>query len=154
MFLFLFGLWICLNGRATPDVFAAGLVAAALVYAFCRAFLGYRPLGVRMSLRIVRFFLLYLLLLVKEMVVTGLRVIKLVLSPHPELRPCLMKFQPGLHTVPGRVLLANSITLTPGTIPVDLTEDGCWVHGLNEKLTRDVAASPFISLIRKMEEKQ
>ena len=53
----------------------------------------------------------------------------------------------------GRVMLANSITLTPGTITADLTEGRFWVHALTKEMAEGLEESYFVKLIAKMEEK-
>ncbi len=69
-----------------------------------------------------------------------------------------LKSKPGIVRVPlrvsseyGRVFVANSITNTPGTVVVDISDDGRWLYvhcidvgdGLDEKETRDIVLSHF-----------
>ncbi|MDR1977853.1 MAG: Na+/H+ antiporter subunit E [Synergistaceae bacterium] len=49
-----------------------------------------------------------------------------------EINPGIVKFNPRLKTDAGRMMLANSITLTPGTLTVDIDDDGVfYVHSIN-----------------------
>ena len=49
-----------------------------------------------------------------------------------EINPGIVKFDPRLKTDRGRMMLANSITLTPGTLTVDVDDDGIfYVHAIN-----------------------
>ncbi|MDR2529640.1 MAG: Na+/H+ antiporter subunit E [Synergistaceae bacterium] len=49
-----------------------------------------------------------------------------------DINPGIVKFNPRLKTDLGRMLLANSITLTPGTLTVDIDENGTfYIHALN-----------------------
>jgi multicomponent Na+:H+ antiporter subunit E len=49
-----------------------------------------------------------------------------------EINPGIVKFNPRLKTEMGRMMLANSITLTPGTLTVDIDDDGIfYVHAIN-----------------------
>ena len=49
-----------------------------------------------------------------------------------EINPGIVKFNPRLKTDMGRMMLANSITLTPGTLTVDIDEEGTfYVHAIN-----------------------
>jgi multicomponent Na+:H+ antiporter subunit E len=50
------------------------------------------------------------------------------------------------------VILANSITLTPGTITVSLTDDHLLVHCLDKSLAEGMDDSVFVRLLQKMEE--
>ncbi len=52
-------------------------------------------------------------------------------DPALPIRPAIVRFQMSPQTELGRVILANSITLTPGTVSVDLQGDSIWVHVLS-----------------------
>jgi multicomponent Na+:H+ antiporter subunit E len=72
----------------------------------------------------------YLLWLFKEIVVANIDVIKIILSPSLPISPTWTKVPAKQHTRLGRVIFANSITLTPGTVSVDVGGDFIWVHAL------------------------
>jgi multicomponent Na+:H+ antiporter subunit E len=72
----------------------------------------------------------YWLWLVKEIVVANLTVIRLILHPRLSLSPRLIQIQPTQHSDLGRVIFANSITLTPGTVSVLVTSQSILVHAL------------------------
>ena len=59
--------------------------------------------------------------------------------------------RPGLKTDTARVVLANSITLTPGTITVTLEGDEFVVHCLDKELADGIENSVFVALLRRME---
>jgi multisubunit Na+/H+ antiporter MnhE subunit len=61
---------------------------------------------------------------------TNLQVAYIVLNPKLPIDPGLLRFRTRLQSSVGHILLANSITLTPGTITVDLTEGTYLVHAL------------------------
>jgi multicomponent Na+:H+ antiporter subunit E len=62
----------------------------------------------------------------------GLDVSYRVLHPRMPIRPGIVKIKSVLKTETGRSALANSITLTPGTLTIDVTDDGYfYVHWLN-----------------------
>ena len=69
-----------------------------------------------------------------------------------ELEPALVTFHTNLKTESARVLLANSITLTPGTITVSLDEDEYMVHCLDKSLGIGIDESVFVEMLTKMEE--
>ena len=58
-----------------------------------------------------------------------------------------------LKTETARVILANSITLTPGTITVSLTEQELLVHCLDKTLAEGMEDSSFVKLLKKLEER-
>lgn len=73
----------------------------------------------------------YLLFLLKEIIISALKVSYLILHPKMPIKACIVKFRVNLPNMNARVLLANSITLTPGTITVDIQEDNTFiVHSL------------------------
>ena len=54
-----------------------------------------------------------------------------VLHPALPIRPGIVRARTSLKTPAGRVLLANSITLTPGTLSVDLADDVLYIHRIH-----------------------
>ncbi len=75
-------------------------------------------------------FLLYLPWLLKEILVANLRVAKVILSPSLPISPIMVVFRSTQRTDLGRVLYANSITLTPGTITTGVEGDQLEIHAL------------------------
>lgn len=77
----------------------------------------------------------YIPWLFKEIVKANMAVVKAVLSPHMEISPTLVKVNMDHETDLGRMIFANSITLTPGTISVQMEDGEILVHALLEDLT-------------------
>ena len=75
-------------------------------------------------------FLLYLPWLLKEILVANLNVAKVILSPSLPISPIMVVFGSTQKTDLGRVLYANSITLTPGTITTGVEGDQLEIHAL------------------------
>ena len=75
--------------------------------------------------------LFYALWLVKEIVKANLEVTRTILDPSLPIHPQLVCVKANQKTELGRVILANSITLTPGTVSVSLQHDQIWVHALS-----------------------
>jgi multicomponent Na+:H+ antiporter subunit E len=77
-------------------------------------------------------FITYLFVLSYYVVKGGLDVSYRVLHPRMPIRPGIVKIKSVLVTDTGRSVLANSITLTPGTLTIDVTDDGVfYIHWLN-----------------------
>ena len=152
MYFLLLGAWLLLNGRVTAELIVIGaLLCAGLYGAACRL-LGYSPRRELALLRRVPGALCYGGLLVWNILLSNLQVMGVVLSPKArEIRPRLVYFPSPVDTAPGRVTLANSITLTPGTITAGLTEDGFCVHALDEAFAAGLEDSSFVRAIRRME---
>lgn len=99
--------------------------------------------------------LAYVPVLFAYIVRSNLDVAYRVLHPALPIRPGITKARTTLTSVPGRVLLANSVTLTPGTMSVDLVDDVLYVHRIyvpehdpDGETERDLA--PFEWFIRRI----
>ena len=151
LFLSLYLLWVLLCGRVTAEILLWGLPAAGLVFLFAVRALDYpwrRDLQLLRSLpRAFR----YLLFLLKEVLVCSLRVLRLIWSPGaPE--SGLAEFDPRVRTRPGRVVLAASITLTPGTITVETEPGRFLVHCLEASSAPGLPEGPLARKIRNLED--
>ncbi len=151
MFLFLFALWLIFNGRVTLEVVLLGLLLSALVCAFAAKFMDYSFRKEAGILKRVPGFIRYCALLVFEIIKANLDVMKLILSPSLEPEPQLITVRIPLKTPLGRVVLANSITLTPGTITVSLDGDEYTIHCLDRELGEGIEDSAFVRRLTKLE---
>ncbi|MBD5547760.1 MAG: Na+/H+ antiporter subunit E [Lachnospiraceae bacterium] len=151
MYFIFFLIWIIFNGQFTLEIAAFGAVVAGLIYWFICKFLGYKP---RMDLLFAKkmFQILhYVFVLVTEIIKANFAVIKMIMSSRYEIEPAVVRFKTDLKTTPARILLANSITLTPGTITVSLSGDEYVVHCLDKSLAEGINSSIFVTLLRNME---
>ena len=94
----------------------------------------------------------YVAVLIWEIGKANLATIKLIISSRYIIEPVIVHFQTDLKTKAARVILANSITLTPGTITVSLEEDKLVVHCLDKDFSEGLNNSIFVRLLHKMEE--
>ncbi|MBR4544718.1 MAG: Na+/H+ antiporter subunit E [Oscillibacter sp.] len=149
MSILLFLLWLLLNGRLTLEIVVIGAGVTALLIAFMSRFTGWSPRRERDILRCLPLFLLYLLNLLWETVKAAAAVLLVALTPsmHPE--PVLVEFRSGLPREYQNVILANSITLTPGTITVFQEGDHFLVHALRREYAEGLNRSSFVLLLRK-----
>ena len=147
-----FILWLTMNGRVTTETVTLGILVSAALHLFSRRFLSVRPMSPASMLRLLPGGLFYLALLFIEIVKANLQVIRLVLSPVIEVEPCLVRFRTDLRTEAARVALANSITLTPGTLTVSLEGNDLLIHALDRDMAWGVDESVFVRHLRRMEE--
>ena len=124
----LFAVWLLLSGHYTPLLIGFGMGSCALtVYIAMRMDVAdHEGVPIDWGGR----FLLYLPWLLKEILVANLRVAKVILSPSLPISPIMVVFQSTQRTDLGRVLYANSITLTPGTITTGVEGDQLEIHAL------------------------
>lgn len=147
----LFMLWLIFNGRITTEVLALGAIFTTGLAYFSIHYLEYSLLKEARLLKKAPLFLIYAVHLFIEILKANIHVIKLVLSPKIEVRPSLVHFQIPLKTMGARVMLANSITLTPGTITIDLDEQGYYVHNLDHESAMENSESLTVRLLERME---
>ena len=152
MFLILLIFWMILNGKFTVEIFLTGLViCAALTFAWHKVFKNEHNTVVP-SMRTVVCSLRYCWNLVVEIVRCNIKVMYLVLHPSEEIHPKLYTFKLNLKKERHRVVLANSITLTPGTITVGLQDDVIRVHGLDASLLEGIEDCEMVRQLEKIEE--
>ena len=154
MFIVYFALWVILNGKWTTEIGVFGLVFAGVLYAFCCRFTGY---SFKKELRFIRRIpaaIRYGVILLCEIFKANVTVIKMILDKNFEPKPQLVRFDSGLLELRHRVVLADSITLTPGTITCQLEGDRYLVHCLDESLVSGLDDGVFVNALSRMEEKQ
>ena len=154
MFCILFGLWIIFNGKWTVEIALLGLAVCALIYGFTCKYIGLTPKREWRCLRKAGKAVAYLGFLLAEIVKANLQVLRLIWSPRLTPEPELRSFRTRLQTEFGKAILANSITLTPGTITVHVREDLFLVHCLDSEMAQGLENSQFEQKILKMEGKR
>lgn len=117
--------WVLLNGSLAHDVLAVGAVASALIAIFFRGHLGWFS-ELRLTPKALITTVAYVFFYLKELVKSNINVALIVLSPSLPVNPGIVTVRTRLKSAMGRMLLANSITLTPGTLTVDI--DGEFLH--------------------------
>ena len=151
MYLLLFILWIFLNGKVTAEICLIGLAGTVLTGVLMYVLFRYSP---RRDLRILSktpFFLLYLGALFVEILKANLKVINIILHPEKEISQGIVLFEPNLRTGAARFILANSITLTPGTITVRAEKHRFTVHCLDLSIMDGFTDGTLLKLLRKLE---
>lgn len=128
----LFCLWLLFTSTTAFQEVIAGVVLVVLVAA-----LGYngftsRGLGI-LSPRRLAGLLAYLPIFFWEMLKANFDVAYRVVHPRMPIRPGIVVVKTDLKTDVGKLFLANSITLTPGTLTMDVSGDHLFVHWINVK---------------------
>ena len=156
MFLLFLIIWIVFNGRFSWEVLGIGLALCVPLVIFFSKFMGYT---IRSELRLlsrITWAIRYVVVLLREIIKANFDVLRPILSSKYEPEPVLLSFRTDIDSDASRVILANSITLTPGTITVGLTEDGRFiVHALDRDIAEGIEDSVFIQMIleqQKLEE--
>ena len=151
MFIALFLFWLVFNGRFTVEIAVFGLILSAAILWFMCKFMDY---SLEKDFRIVKkslWMIKYVLILIVEIGKANVGVLKILLSVRYEKEPVLVSFHTDLKSRAARVILANSITLTPGTITVNLMDDYYEVHCLDKSLAAGLDSSIFVKQLKKFE---
>ncbi len=151
MFFLLLFIWFIFNGKITLEITLIGVAICALLYLFMCRFMGY---SVKKDMALVRksgFFLYYIGVLIKEIIKSTLSVTHLILTDWEIAEPVIVKHKTRLRTRIGRVILANSITLTPGTFTIILKGDELVIHCLDEDMAEGIEHLVFEELLEKIE---
>lgn len=152
MFTFLFALWLILNGRITLEICLFGVVIAGAVYAFCMKALGYSPRHEAMYLRRAWLYVVFVAKLVWEILKANIDVMKIILTPHPKYNAAIVRIHVPLKRQFSRVLLANSITLTPGTVTVAERDGDFLVLCLEKDSGLTIPDWTLTKLLKRMED--
>lgn len=126
-FIFAFAFWLLLVGTLEPQEAVAGLLVAAVVAVLS---LGRTTVfaGLRLTPAAPLAFVRYLGALLVALLRANLDMARRVLTPSLPLRPAIVRIKTTLQSDLGRLILANSITLTPGTLSIDIDGDELLVH--------------------------
>ena len=90
--------------------------------------------------------------MIREIIKANLAIIPRILTVEEEMEPIIVKFRTSLKSDFTRMLLANSITLTPGTITVSLEGDEYTIHCLDTSLAEGLENSDFEKALKKLDE--
>jgi len=153
MCLFLFALWLIFNARITPEVCLFGVVIVGGIYAFCVYALGYSPRHEKGLVKRIGLYLWYILCLVGEILKANFAVMRIILIPPHKYDPAVVRIRVPLKHNSSRVILSNSITLTPGTVTVSQKgEDEYLVLCLNKQDAYDIPRWNLVRLLHRIEE--
>jgi len=145
LIIWILGAWPFVDGKIDLQVMIAGIIASLIV-----AFLFHEilPKEHRVFISPIRIFwlLVYVPVFFYYVIKANFDVVYRALHPKMPIRPGIVKIKTTMKTESGITALANSITLTPGTLTVDLTDDGfLYVHWINVKSDDIEQATKFIA---------
>jgi multicomponent Na+:H+ antiporter subunit E len=137
-------LWFAANlSLAIEALVTGGLISTVLAYRSTR-----RPSAwqdVRFSWERLYHFILYTGVFLIELVRANINMMSYVYAPRIKIKPGIVRIKTRLKTPVGRLALANSIALTPGSLVIDVEGDSLFVHWLDVKTTDQEEASSAIA---------
>ena len=144
----LFGIWMLFNASVSPPVLLAGGVVSLVIALLSLG--GEQLFGtLRLSPSALGHALVYLLLFLWEVLRSNVDVALRVISPSLPINPGIVEVRTRLKSPLARLILTSSITLTPGTLTVDIVDDRLFIHWIDVTSSDREAATEAI--VRKFE---
>ncbi len=149
----LFATWMVWSGHAEPFMVCLGVASCLFTVYLTRRMgildsesvpsqLGFRP------------FSRYAPWLLKEVLIANIKVARRIVSPSLRICPTMVMIPASQRSAIGRVIMANSVTLTPGTVSIDLQADTVSVHALTKEFAAEDASSEMNRRVCQLENPQ
>ncbi len=152
IFVLLMGFWLLLSASYHwQHLLTGALFSLVLTVAWAEITIGEHPRATSFTIKQVFLFIYYMLCLTWEVFAANFKVAAIVLHPRLPISPGLVIMRNELKKDLSRVLYANSITLTPGTITVDLEGDLHIVHAFTRRAGIDVQHWYLFDVMKKIE---
>lgn len=132
--LFLMIVWIGFTTTFAMQEIAIGLLVSGLISALTIRLFTCCTLSILAPQRIF-YMVYYLIIFTRELIKSNFDVARRVLTPSLPINPGIVKFKTKLPTHYAKMVLANSITLTPGTLTIDVIDDTFYIHWIDVKTT-------------------
>ncbi len=136
VFILLAAFWIPFSGMFDAFHLSLGFLCCAFVAIISHKFI-FEDFSRPGKLKKAGRFIGYLPWLIYQIILSNIHVVKMVLNPS-KIDPQIVKFKTKLRSDLSMVTLANSITLTPGTITMDIIDGEFYVHALDQQVADDV----------------
>lgn len=138
-----------LSGHTSPLLLSLGLLSVTAVVACVSRLEVLDDEGVPVHLLpgLIR----YVPWLIGQVIRSNLDVARRIVSPELPIHPSVIKVDATHHTEVGRVTYANSITLTPGTISLDVSAETIEVHALTEDAANDLMSGEMARRVQRAE---
>jgi len=151
MYLLLYSLWVALNGKITVEICLLGILVVAAVGLIAYGLFRYTLRTELFIYKKLPLLLAYLGVLVWEIIKANFAVLRFIVNERAAIEPSMMSFDVDLKTNLARFILANSITLTPGTITMMTIGNRFTVHALTAEMLDGIESSSFVKLLQRLE---
>lgn len=141
----LFTLWVLLSGHFNPLLIAIGVASSlvTVVLALRMEVIDHESHPMHLRRELPRFWVF----LSREVILANLDVVRRILTPGKSYSPQLRQFPLPQQTELGQVIYANAITLTPGTVTVQLNTDSIRIHALSREAAEDLQSGRMAEAI-------
>lgn len=151
MFFLFYAAWFIFNGRITFETAVIGFLICLCLYFFSVKYLGYSREREKRVIKKLPLIIKYIFVLFFYIIQSNISVMKVIIFGKKE-KSVTIKFSTDIKKNSLRCVLADSITLTPGTYTVGLKDGYFIVHGLLPEFCKDIEKSDFVKQLKKMEE--
>ncbi|MCK4351944.1 Na+/H+ antiporter subunit E [candidate division WOR-3 bacterium] len=132
LFILLILIWLTLTSTFHLQELTVGILVSFILALSLTE--NYIDLGLpALSAKKIMFFIFYIVILFKEIIMANLDVAYRILHPKMPIKPGIVIIRTGLKSDIAKMVLANSITLTPGTFTLDILGDNLLIHWINVK---------------------
>lgn len=145
----LFLTWVLLSGYFTPLLLGFGVASSLIVVLIAARMDLLDPEGHPISMTPA--LVVYWLWLAYEIIKSNIDVARRIWSRGPDITPTLLRLRASQTSALGQVIYANSITLTPGTVSIDIQGDEITVHALTAEAARDLESGEMDRRVSRLE---
>ena len=147
LFIFYFIIWLLLSGHYDPLLLSLGLISSIIcLYVTWKAnFIDREGVPLHMMIRLP----IYTIWLFREIIKANIDTAKIIIFNNPN--PQNFRVKSSQKTEAGKVMYANSITLTPGTVTTQLEKDVLEVHALSSDMAEDVKSGEMDKMVTWLE---
>jgi len=141
--------WLLWSGHTEPLLLAFGALSVLFAVGLTRrmGLLDPETVPVGLTFRVAR----YLPWLLLQILKSNLDVARRIIDPRLPIAPRVIRVRPGQRTEVGRVIYADSITLTPGTVTIDASSEEFQVHALTAEAAEDVREGEMDRRVSRLE---
>ena len=142
--------WSILAERVTIQSSLVGLVIASIIYVYVKdSFEDMQPVK---GIKVLPLWLVFLTQLISEIIVANIQVAIIVLSRQMPIGPEVVEYKTQIKSDLLKTILANSITLTPGTMSVDIKQDTILIHCLSKRYAESLEGNAFEKTLLRIQE--
>ncbi len=151
-FMIIFIFWIILTEKVNMQNISVGILISGLIFYINRENISYIKGKRLLNFKKIKYIFAYIILLLKEITIANFQVAKIVLGKNLDISPTVVRFNTKLKDDFLKAILANSITLTPGTLTIKVIDNTFIVHCLLREHGEYINNSKFEQILLKIEE--
>ena len=148
----LFVFWMIIASTLDPIELIVGFFASLMIVLYRNQMVFTEDVSNKIKPKMLKALFILAITLIYEIVIANFHVAKIVLSKKMPINPGFVKIKQPLKKDLNQALFGNAITLTPGTLTVDMGNDGIIVHGLKLEYAQHIEESHLEQVFINLEE--